>query len=259
MQNPLRWFRLSHWRAMDGAARSRLAGGAMAFAGLIFGKETVIWVWNKTLDALAATVPAGGAAMTFPWTDAAGLVLFAAGASLIVSSYWKPTHQEAIAPPKPDSAQDDLSAKIGAVAKSLEDLKASQKLTALRSIEVLKAQYALNEMLRLKPRILRLGKLLERAAAADEHFDWENWGARYRAYMNSVDHFARLSADWHDALVNMLKQIPTDIYRQQGWNLNPEYFPGDTLHMFKTFRYYSTHFEQYADDAIGFVRIKASV
>jgi hypothetical protein len=78
------------WRDMDVATQRRSAGGALALAGGIFGKETLVWGWNKTLDALAATVPTGAGTMTFPWMDAAGLTLLATGLGLFVSSYRKP-------------------------------------------------------------------------------------------------------------------------------------------------------------------------
>lgn len=63
---------------------------ALTLAGGIFGRETLIWAWNKALDGLARLFGDKAASMTLPepipWVDFAGLALMLVGLGLLGSS-----------------------------------------------------------------------------------------------------------------------------------------------------------------------------
>jgi hypothetical protein len=70
---------------MDSGNKRKLAGGTFVVGGLIlFGKETLLWVWNKVLDAFSTGLPEGGVSVAaLPWQHILASILTLSGLSLL--------------------------------------------------------------------------------------------------------------------------------------------------------------------------------
>ena len=152
-----------------------------------------------------------------------------------------------------------ISKYISETTTTIDSMLLSQNDRTLKILGHLKAQYELNEILRLRPKIDRLAKLLERAATEPSSVDWEVWNKRYRLYRRAIENFIVFSQDYHKNIQNILLTVPTDIYRAQGWELNQNNFPGDALHDFKTFRYISVQYENFSEECVSLIREKAKI
>src|SRR4051794_37900476 len=78
---------------------------ALVFAGSILGRETVVWAWNKALDAIAGLFTGESPKVTvstaFPWLDALGLVMGLVGIGFLISGYRSKRTRDAAQPLHP--------------------------------------------------------------------------------------------------------------------------------------------------------------
>ncbi|WP_231420786.1 hypothetical protein [Sphingomonas sp. Leaf205] len=64
--------------------RKALGGAALVLAGGFIGRETLVWIFNKTLDAASAGVRGGLGFAGLSWLNAAAFVLIIVGMALVL-------------------------------------------------------------------------------------------------------------------------------------------------------------------------------
>jgi hypothetical protein len=64
--------------------RRTVGGSALVIAGGFFGRETLIWVYNKILDVASSTLKDDVTFMALSWQDGVAAVLIAFGLILVV-------------------------------------------------------------------------------------------------------------------------------------------------------------------------------